>query len=52
MDPACRPSVAIGSTILYKVVTHRYPVDQAGAAIQLAMTNDCMKVVIASPEYL
>jgi threonine dehydrogenase-like Zn-dependent dehydrogenase len=37
---------------VHKVVTHRYPVDQAGTAIQLAMTNDCMKVVIASPEYL
>jgi len=35
-----------------KIVTHRYPVEQAEAAIQLSMSEDCMKVVIASPEYL
>lgn len=37
---------------VHKVVTHRYAVEQAGAAIRLSMTDDCMKVVIASPEYL
>jgi len=37
---------------LHKVVTHRYPVEQAEAALQLSMTDDCMKVVIASPQHL
>lgn len=37
---------------LDKFVTHRYPVEQAGTALQLSMTDDCLKVVIASPEYL
>jgi L-iditol 2-dehydrogenase len=37
---------------LHKIVTHRYPVEQAEAALRHSMTDDCMKIVIASPEYL
>lgn len=37
---------------LHKFVTHRYPVEKAEDALRLSMTDDCMKVVIASPEYL
>lgn len=37
---------------LHKFVTHRYPVAEAEAALNFSMTDDCMKVVIASPEYL
>jgi threonine dehydrogenase-like Zn-dependent dehydrogenase len=37
---------------VHKVVTHRYPVEQAESALRLSMTDDCMKVVIASPEFL
>jgi threonine dehydrogenase-like Zn-dependent dehydrogenase len=37
---------------LHKIVTHRYPVEEAEAAIRFSMTDDCMKVVIASPQFL
>lgn len=37
---------------LHKIVTHRYPVEQAEAALRHSMTDDCMKIVIASAEYL
>ncbi len=37
---------------VHKIVTHRYPVQQAKEAIELAMTDECMKVVIASQEHL
>ena len=37
---------------LQKIVTHRYPVERAEEAIRCSMTDDSMKVVIASPEYL
>jgi len=37
---------------LHKVVSHRYPVEQAEAAIRRSMADDSMKVVIASAEYL
>ena len=37
---------------VHKVVTHRYPVEQAEAALRLSLTEDCMKVVIASREFL
>lgn len=37
---------------LHKVVSHRYPVMEAEAALRFSMTDDCMKVVIAGPEYL
>jgi threonine dehydrogenase-like Zn-dependent dehydrogenase len=37
---------------VHKVVTHRYPVEHAEPALRFSMTDDCMKVVIASPEYL
>ncbi len=37
---------------LHKVVSHRYSVEQAQAAIEHSMTDDCMKIVIASSEFL
>jgi L-iditol 2-dehydrogenase len=37
---------------LHKIVTRRYPVAQAETALRHSMTDECMKVVIASPEYL
>jgi L-iditol 2-dehydrogenase len=37
---------------LHKVVTHRFPVAQAEAAMRLSMSDDCMKVAIASPEFM
>jgi L-iditol 2-dehydrogenase len=37
---------------LHKIVTQRYLVAQAETALRHSMTDDCMKVVIASPEYL
>jgi threonine dehydrogenase-like Zn-dependent dehydrogenase len=37
---------------LHKFVSHRFPVEEAEAALRLSMTDDCMKVAIASPEYL
>jgi threonine dehydrogenase-like Zn-dependent dehydrogenase len=37
---------------LHKVVTHRYPIEQAEAALRHSMTDDCMKIVIGSSEYL
>lgn len=37
---------------LHKVVTHRFAVEEAEAALKVAMTDDCMKVVIASPEHV
>jgi threonine dehydrogenase-like Zn-dependent dehydrogenase len=37
---------------LHKFVSHRYPVEQAEAALRMSMTDDAMKVVIASPEFL
>jgi L-iditol 2-dehydrogenase len=37
---------------LDRFVTHRFSVDQAEAALRLAMTDDCMKVVIANPQFL
>jgi threonine dehydrogenase-like Zn-dependent dehydrogenase len=37
---------------LDRIVTHRYPVEETEAAIRFSMTDECMKVVIASPEYL
>jgi threonine dehydrogenase-like Zn-dependent dehydrogenase len=37
---------------VHKIVTHRYPVEQAEAALRFSMTDDCVKVVIASSEYL
>jgi L-iditol 2-dehydrogenase len=37
---------------LHKFVSHRYPVAEAEAAIGCSMTDDSMKVVIASSEYL
>ena len=37
---------------LHKFVSHRYPVHEAEAALRFSMTDDSMKVVIASPEYL
>ncbi|UCH51385.1 MAG: zinc-binding dehydrogenase [Chloroflexota bacterium] len=37
---------------LHKIVTHRYPVEEAEAAMRCSMTDDSMKVVIASSEYL
>ncbi|NJN93860.1 MAG: hypothetical protein HC875_07105 [Anaerolineales bacterium] len=37
---------------LHKIVTHRYPVEQAEAALRHSMTDECMKIVIASAEYL
>lgn len=37
---------------LHKVVSHRYSVMDAEAALRFSMTDDCMKVVIASSEYL
>ena len=36
---------------LHKIVTHRYPVEQAEAALHHSMTDDCMKIVIAGSEY-
>ena len=37
---------------LHKVVTHRYPVEEAEEAMRCSMGDESMKVVIASPEYL
>ena len=37
---------------LHKFVSHRYPVDEAEAALKLSMTDDSLKVAITSPEYL
>ena len=37
---------------LDKFVSHCYPVDKAEEAVRFSMTDDCMKVVIASTEYL
>lgn len=37
---------------LDKFVSHYYPVDKAEEAVRFSMTDDCMKVVIASTEYL
>jgi L-iditol 2-dehydrogenase len=37
---------------LHKFVSHYYPVEQAEEALKLSMTDDCMKVTIASPERL
>jgi threonine dehydrogenase-like Zn-dependent dehydrogenase len=37
---------------VHKIVTHRYPVEQAEAALRFSMTDACMKVVIASSEYV
>jgi threonine dehydrogenase-like Zn-dependent dehydrogenase len=37
---------------VHKIVTHRYSVERAKEAIELAMTDDSMKVVIASSEHL
>lgn len=37
---------------VHKIVSHRFPVEEAEAAIKLAMTEECMKVVIASKEQL
>jgi threonine dehydrogenase-like Zn-dependent dehydrogenase len=33
---------------VHKIVSHRFPVHEAQAAIELAMSGECMKVVIAS----
>lgn len=37
---------------LHKFVTHRYSVEQAEAALRHALTEECMKVVVASTEFL
>jgi threonine dehydrogenase-like Zn-dependent dehydrogenase len=37
---------------VHKIVTHRYAVERAKEAIELAMTDESMKVVIASSEHL
>jgi L-iditol 2-dehydrogenase len=37
---------------VHKIVTHRYAVDRATEAIELAMTDDTMKIVIAGAEHL
>jgi L-iditol 2-dehydrogenase len=37
---------------LHKIVSNRYPVEMAKAAIEHSMTDDCMKIVIASGEFL
>jgi L-iditol 2-dehydrogenase len=37
---------------LDKFVTHRYPVEQAETALRHALTDECMKVVIAGAEFL
>jgi threonine dehydrogenase-like Zn-dependent dehydrogenase len=37
---------------VHKIVTHRFAVKEAEAAVRLSMTDDCMKVIIASEEYL
>src|SRR5205814_5162650 len=34
-----------------KFVSHRYPIEEAETALRLSMTDDSMKVVIASPEF-
>ncbi len=36
---------------LHKFVSHWYPLEAAEAAINFSMSDDCLKVVIASPEY-
>jgi hypothetical protein len=35
---------------LHQAVTHRYPVEQAEAALRHSMTDECMKIVIAGSE--
>lgn len=37
---------------LAKFVSHYYPLEETEDALNFSMTDDCMKVVIASPEYL
>jgi L-iditol 2-dehydrogenase len=37
---------------IHKIVTHRYPVEKAEEAMHCSMTDESVKVVIASSEYL